>query len=707
MSTTTRRRNATFNPDILIPAIWQSVIKLDPRWMWRNPVMFVVEIGAVLTLMLTISPTIFGGAAATSGYNFLVTVILILTVIFANYAEAVAEGRGRAQAATLRKTKKETPAKRVRSDGSVEMVTSSDLRKDDIVIVETNDIIPGDGDVIQGVAYVNEAAITGESAPVLKEPGTDTRSSVTGGTQITSDSLRIRITANPGETFLDRMIALVEGAQRQKTPNEIALTALLAVFTIIFLIVCVTLVPFASYLNSPLDIATVIALLVCLIPTTIGALLSAIGIAGMDRVTRFNVLAMSGRSVEAAGDINTLLLDKTGTITFGNRLAHQFIPVNGHTEKELAEAALLSSLADETVEGKSIVALAEQRGVKRMGNGLSSAPVPAVAGVPTPVLVGAAAPVISDGAGVELIPFSAETRMSGIVDHGRRTMKGAVDAIEALTGKSFPDLTRNAEVISSEGGTPLAVSVDSDIYGLVYLKDTVKPGIHQRFDEFRRMGIRTVMVTGDNPLTAATIAKEAGVDDFLAQAKPEDKIQLIRDEQAGGKLVAMTGDGTNDAPALAQADVALAMNSGTSAAKEAANMVDLDADPTKLLDVVMIGKQLLITRGAITTFSIANDVAKYFAIIPAMFVAVFAGLEALNIMQLATPKSAILSALIFNALIIPALIPLALRGVNYRPSSADALLLRNISIYGIGGIIVPFVGIKIIDLIVSPLIGGL
>jgi K+-transporting ATPase ATPase B chain len=707
MSTTTRRRNATFNPDILIPAIWQSVIKLDPRWMWRNPVMFVVEIGAVLTLMLTISPTIFGGAAATSGYNFLVTVILILTVIFANYAEAVAEGRGRAQAATLRKTKKETPAKRVRSDGSVEMVTSSDLRKDDIVIVETNDIIPGDGDVIQGVAYVNEAAITGESAPVLKEPGTDTRSSVTGGTQITSDSLRIRITANPGETFLDRMIALVEGAQRQKTPNEIALTALLAVFTIIFLIVCVTLVPFASYLNSPLDIATVIALLVCLIPTTIGALLSAIGIAGMDRVTRFNVLAMSGRSVEAAGDINTLLLDKTGTITFGNRLAHKFIPVNGHTEKELAEAALLSSLADETVEGKSIVALAEQRGVKRMGNGLSSAPVPAVAGVPTPVLVGAAAPVSSDGAGVELIPFSAETRMSGIVDHGRRTMKGAVDAIEALTGKSFPDLTRNAEVISSEGGTPLAVSVDSDIYGLVYLKDTVKPGIHQRFDEFRRMGIRTVMVTGDNPLTAATIAKEAGVDDFLAQAKPEDKIQLIRDEQAGGKLVAMTGDGTNDAPALAQADVALAMNSGTSAAKKAANMVDLDSDPTKLLDVVMIGKQLLITRGAITTFSIANDVAKYFAIIPAMFVAVFAGLEALNIMQLATPKSAILSALIFNALIIPALIPLALRGVNYRPSSADALLLRNISIYGIGGIIVPFVGIKIIDLIVSPLIGGL
>jgi potassium-transporting ATPase ATP-binding subunit len=483
------------------------------------------------------------------------------------------------------------------------------------------------------------------------------------------------------------------------------LTALLAVFTIIFLIVCVTLVPFAQFLNSPLDIATVIALLVCLIPTTIGALLSAIGIAGMDRVTCFNVLAMSGRSVEAAGDINVLLLDKTGTITFGNRLAHQFIPVNGHTEKELAEAALLSSLADETVEGKSIVALAEQRGVKRSGNGFSTESVPARTGVLVGAGVGSSSS--SDGTSMELIPFSAETRMSGVVDHGQRTMKGAVDAIEALTGKSSPDLRQYSDAISSEGGTPLAVCVDSDIYGLVYLKDTVKPGIHQRFDEFRRMGIRTVMVTGDNPLTAATIAKEAGVDDFLAQAKPEDKIQLIKNEQAGGKLVAMTGDGTNDAPALAQADVALAMNSGTSAAKEAANMVDLDSDPTKLLDVVMIGKQLLITRGAITTFSIANDVAEYFAIIPAMFVVVFAGLQALNIMQLSTPKSAILSALIFNALIIPALIPLALRGVKYLPSNADALLLRNISIYGIGGIIAPFVGIKIIDLLVAPLVGGM
>ncbi|MBV9135360.1 MAG: potassium-transporting ATPase subunit KdpB [Chloroflexi bacterium] len=711
MSTSLSKRggNQTFNTEILVPALWQAFLKLDPRWMWRNPVMFVVEVGAVLTLMLTIDPHIFGGAAATSGYNLAVTIILILTVWFANYAEAVAEGRGRAQADTLRKTKKETPAKRVKTDGSTEMVTSSDLRKGDIVIVEANDIIPGDGDVIAGVAYVNEAAITGESAPVLKEPGTDTHSSVTGGTQVASDTLRIEITANPGETFLDRMIALVEGAQRQKTPNEIALTALLAVFTIIFLIVCVTIVPFAAFLNSPLDVATVVALLVCLIPTTIGALLSAIGIAGMDRVTRFNVLAMSGRSVEAAGDINTLLLDKTGTITFGNRLAHKFIPVTGRTERQLAEAALLSSLADETVEGRSIVALAEQLGVKAKSNGsLPTVATPEL--VPAGVALGAGSggPVPAvDGDGVELVPFSAETRMSGIVDHGRRVMKGAVDAVETLTGQTSTELRTHAEKIASEGGTPLAVAVNDELYGVIYLKDTVKPGIHQRFDEFRRMGIRTVMVTGDNPLTAATIAREAGVDDFLAQAKPEDKIRLIREEQASGKLVAMTGDGTNDAPALAQADVALAMNSGTSAAKEAANMVDLDSDPTKLLDVVMIGKQLLITRGAITTFSIANDVAKYFAIIPAMFVVVFGGLEALNIMQLATPKSAILSALIFNALIIPALIPLALRGVNYRPSTADALLLKNISIYGIGGVIAPFVGIKLIDLIVGPIVGGL
>jgi K+-transporting ATPase ATPase B chain len=700
-STATKRHSQTFNREILVPALWQAVLKLDPRWVARNPVMFVVEVGAVLTLLLTINPRIFGGAAATSGYNFLVTIILLVTVLFANYAEAVAEGRGRAQAATLRRTKKETPAKRVAADGSIELVTSSDLRKGDVVVIEANDLVPGDGDVIEGVAYVNEAAITGESAPVLKEPGTDTRSSVTGGTQVVSDTIRVRITANPGETFLDRMIALVEGAKRQKTPNEIALTALLAVFTIIFLLVCVTLVPFAQFLQSPLDIATVIALLVCLIPTTIGALLSAIGIAGMDRVTRFNVLAMSGRSVEAAGDINTLLLDKTGTITFGNRLAFEFLPVGGHSERELAEAALRSSLADETVEGRSIVSLAEQLGVKAEG----AAPAQ-LAAVAAGGRADGSAPA-ADGAadGVELIPFSAETRMSGIVEHGRRTMKGAVDAVEALVGKTSPELHQHADRVSSEGGTPLAVAVDQELLGLVYLKDTVKPGIKERFDDLRTMGIKTVMVTGDNPLTAATIAREAGVDDFVAQAKPEDKIRLIRDEQAEGKLVAMTGDGTNDAPALAQADVALAMNSGTSAAKEAANMVDLDSDPTKLLEVVMIGKQLLITRGAITTFSIANDVAKYFAIIPAMFVAVFSGLAALNIMQLATPKSAILSALIFNALIIPALIPLALRGVRYRPSSADALLLRNILIYGVGGVITPFVGIKLIDLLVAPFIG--
>ncbi|HLG71333.1 MAG TPA: potassium-transporting ATPase subunit KdpB [Chloroflexota bacterium] len=672
-----KQKSKTFTPAILAPAIWQAVIKMDPRWMVKNPVMFVVEIGALLTFLLTVSPTIFGSAAASRSYNLVVTIILVLTVLFANYAEAVAEARGRAQADTLRRTKKETPARKVLSDGSIQSVSSSDLRKGDVVFVEANDVIPGDGDVIEGVAYVNESAITGESAPVLKEPGTDIRSSVTGGTQIISDTLKIEISANPGETFLDRMIALVEGAKRQKTPNEIALTVLLSVFTIIFLIVTVTLAPFASFLGAPVDVATLIALLVCLIPTTIGALLSAIGIAGMDRVTRFNVLAMSGKAVEAAGDIDTLLLDKTGTITFGNRLAFEFIPVNGHNEREVAEAAMASSIADSTPEGKSIVALAEKMGV-------AARELPATA---------------------ELIPFTAETRMSGVRDNGHKIMKGAVDAIEALLDTVPLDLTKEADRIGGEGGTPLAVAINREVYGLIYLKDTVKPGISQRFDDLRAMGIRTVMVTGDNPLTAATIAKEAGVDDFLAQAKPEDKIALIKREQADGHLVAMTGDGTNDAPALAQADVALAMNSGTSAAKEAANMVDLDSDPTKLLEVVMIGKQLLITRGAITTFSIANDVAKYFAIIPAIFVAVFAQLQALNVMHLATPQSAILSALIFNAIIIPLLIPLAMKGVNYRPSSATSLLLRNVTIYGLGGIIAPFIGIKLIDLIVALFVG--
>jgi K+-transporting ATPase ATPase B chain len=668
-----KKGSRTFNREILVPSLWQAVLKLDPRWMVRNPVMFVVEIGAVLTLMLTISPTIFGSAAATRGYNFIVTIILVLTVLFANYAEAVAEARGRAQAQTLRRMKRETPAKRLRQDGATEAVSSADLRNGDIVVVKAGDIIPGDGEVVEGVAYVNESAITGESAPVLKEPRTDIHSSVTGGTEIISDTLRIRITANPGETFLDRMIALVEGAKRQKTPNEIALTALLAVFTIIFLVVCVTLDPFATYLGAPVDIATIIALLVCLIPTTIGALLSAIGIAGMDRVTQFNVLAMSGKAVEAAGDIDTLILDKTGTITYGNRLAESFIPIGRHTVREVAEAAMLSSVSDDTPEGKSIIALAEKEGLHPNGTTATA----------------------------QMIPFTAETRMSGISEDGRRIMKGAVDAIGTLVGKTPIDLTTHASEIASKGGTPLAVAVNQDIYGLVYLKDTVKPGIRERFADLRAMGIRTVMVTGDNPLTAKTIATEAGVDDFVAQAKPEDKIRIIREEQAEGKLVGMTGDGTNDAPALAQADVGLAMNSGTSAAKEAANMVDLDSDPTKLLEVVMIGKQLLITRGAITTFSIANDVAKYFAIIPAMFVAIFPELEALNIMRLSTPQSAILSALIFNALIIPALIPLAMRGVSYRPSSASDLLRRNIAIYGVGGVIAPFVGIKAIDIVLS------
>jgi K+-transporting ATPase ATPase B chain len=680
MTPTASAQSRTFNRAILVPALWHAVVKLDPRWMFKNPVMFVVEIGVVLTLLLTIDPTIFGQAAASRTYNLVVMVILLLTVLFANYAEAVAEGRGRAQAATLRRTKKVTPAKRLRADGTIEIVPSGDLRRDDVVLVEEGDLIPGDGDVIEGIAYVNEAAITGESTPVLKEPGTDIRSSVTGGTEVVSDRLKIRITANPGETFLDRMIALVEGAHRQKTPNEIALTVVLALFTLIFLIVCVTLAPFADYLGAPVDVATLIALLVCLIPTTIGGLLSAIGIAGMDRVTRFNVLAMSGHAVEAAGDINTLLLDKTGTITYGNRMACEFVPLAGHSQRELAEAARLASVADDTPEGKSIVALATRQH-RSAGDDGSAEPIPPQA---------------------ELVPFTAELRMSGIdLMNGRRIMKGAVDAICA-EARCVPDnLHLYAERIANDGGTPLAVEENGEILGLIHLKDTIKPGIRERFAELRAMGIRTVMVTGDNPLTAAAIAKEAGVDDYVAHAQPEEKIRLIVEEQEQGKLVAMTGDGTNDAPALAQADVGLAMNSGTSAAKEAANMVDLDSDPTKLLQVVMIGKQLLITRGAITTFSITNDVAKYFAIIPAMFVTISPDLQTLNIMHLATPQSAILSALIFNAIIIPLLIPLAVRGAHYRPASASSLLLRNITIYALGGVIVPFIGIKLIDLIVA------
>jgi K+-transporting ATPase ATPase B chain len=665
-----------FQGPLVRAATRQSFIKLDPRLVAKNPVMFVVEIGALITTIVIIQQIISG--SGNVGFTLQISLWLWFTVVFANFAEAMAEARGKAQADTLRATKRETPARRLRN-GHEEMVSSSDLRKGDLILVVENEIIPGDGEVVDGVAYVNEAAITGESAPVLKEPGTDIRSSVTGGTQIVSDELRIRISADPGETFLDRMIALVEGAKRQKTPNEIALSILLAGLTIIFLLAVATLEPFAIFAGAPVSTVILIALLVCLIPTTIGGLLSAIGIAGMDRVTRFNVLAMSGRAVEAAGDVDVLLLDKTGTITFGNRLAAEIIPVGGASKLEALVCARQSSLGDDTPEGRSIQALAEQLGA------------PSTDGL---------------AADAEVIPFKAETRMSGVRQDGHAYFKGAADAILTaanVNGSAPPDLGQHVERISREGGTPLALTIDNHIVGVVYLKDTVKPGMRQRFDEFRRMGIKTIMVTGDNPLTAATIAAEAGVDDFIAQAKPEEKIRIIREQQAQGHLVAMTGDGTNDAPALAQADVGLAMNSGTAAAKEAANMVDLDSNPTKLIEVVAIGKQLLITRGAITTFSVANDVAKYFAIIPAAFAVTYPELNALNVMHLATPESAILSAVIFNALIIIALVPLALRGVGYRPAPAAELLGRNLLIYGLGGIVLPFIGIKIIDLIVSAL----
>jgi K+-transporting ATPase ATPase B chain len=681
-----KKQSQTFNRDILLPAIWRAVLKLDPRWMVRNPVMFVVEIGAMLTLMLTIDPGIFGGLSVSRPYNAVVTIILVMTVIFANFAEAVAEGRGRAQAAALRRVRKETRGKRLsqpKYGSKYELIPSGALRKGDAFLVEMGDIIPADGEVIEGAASVDESAITGESAPVIRESGGD-RSAVTGGTRILSDWLVVSVTASPGEGFIERMIALVESAKRQKTPNEIALTVLLAVLTLVFVLVCVTLVPFANYLNSPLDIATVIALLVCLIPTTIGALLSAIGIAGMDRLIQRNVIASSGRAVEAAGDVDVLLLDKTGTITLGNRQAVDFIPVVTASKSELAEAAQLASLADETPEGRSIVLLAKETYGLR-GN------------------------VDSNKQSMHFIPFSAQTRMSGIDMDGNSIRKGASDAIIAYIqnqGKPVPaELKTIVDDIARTGGTPLVVARNGEALGVVHLKDIVKGGIKERFIQMRKMGIKTVMITGDNPLTATAIAAEAGVDDFLAQATPETKLKLIREYQAGGRLVGMTGDGTNDAPALAQADVAVAMNTGTQPAREAANMIDLDSNPTKLIEIVEIGKQLLITRGAITTFSIANDVAKYFAIIPAMFIVLFGGLQALNIMRLATPHSAILSALIFNAIIIPILIPLALRGVTYRPSSAGRLLLLNIMIYGVGGVIAPFVGIKLIDLLIAPLIG--
>jgi K+-transporting ATPase ATPase B chain len=674
-----RRRSRTlsiFDPAIMRRAVGDSIRKLDPRVQLRNPVMFVVEVGAVVTSVEFVRSLVDSSLAGERGFAFQISIWLWFTVLFANFAEALAEGRGKAQADTLRKTRTDAQAKRLQPNGQVQTVSATELRRGDLVLVEAGDLIPGDGDVIEGVASVNEAAITGESAPVIKEPGTDIRSSVTGGTTIVSDRLKIRITANPGETFIDRMIALVEGASRQKTPNEIALNILLASLTIIFLLAVYTLQPFAIYSGSAVAVTTLVALLVCLIPTTIGGLLSAIGIAGMDRLVQFNVLAMSGRAVEAAGDVDTLLLDKTGTITYGNRLAFDFVPVGGHTQSELTEAALQSSLADNTPEGKSIVTLAEKKGAR-------------------------VHPTFLDGA--ELVPFTAETRMSGVHKQGLSIMKGAVDAIRREAPNAPQDLADVADRIAGEGGTPLAVARDNDVLGVIYLKDTVKPGMRERFDELRHMGIRTVMVTGDNKLTAATIAREAGVDDFVAESKPEDKIGLIRREQGDRKLVAMTGDGTNDAPALAQADVGVAMNTGTQAAKEAGNMVDLDSDPTKLIEIVAIGKQLLITCGALTTFSIANDVAKYFAILPAMFSTQFPQLNALNIMGLSTPHSAVLSAVIFNALIIVALIPLALRGVKYRPLGAAQILRRNLLIYGLGGIIIPFPGIKVCDLILTAL----
>jgi K+-transporting ATPase ATPase B chain len=644
----------------------------------KNPVMFVVEVGSVLTTLQLVRGIV---APVPSGTNTLfelqITLWLWFTVLFANFAEAMAEGRGKAQADNLRKARTETTAQRLLPNGSFEVVNAPQLRKDDVVLVAAGEFIPGDGEIIEGVASVDESAITGESAPVIREAGGD-RSAVTGGTRVLSDQIKVRITSNPGETFLDRMIALVEGAERQKTPNEIALAILLAGLTIIFLLAVVTLQPFAIYSSAPQTIFVLVSLLVCLIPTTIGGLLSAIGIAGMDRLIQHNVLAMSGRAVEAAGDVNTLLLDKTGTITLGNRQATEFIPLPGVGETELADAAQLSSLADETPEGRSIIVLAKEKYGLR---GRELAPHEA-----------------------HFIPFTAQTRMSGVDFDGREIRKGAVDAVERYIaesgGSTVAELRGIVERIAKEGGTPLVVADKRRALGVIYLKDIVKGGISERFNQLRQMGIKTVMITGDNPLTAATIAREAGVDDFLAEAKPEDKMALIKREQAEGKLVAMTGDGTNDAPALAQADVGVAMNTGTQAAKEAGNMVDLDSNPTKLIEVVEIGKQLLMTRGSLTTFSIANDVAKYFAIIPAMFAAAFPVLNALNIMGLRTPQSAILSAVIFNALIIIALIPLALKGVKYRPLSAAALLRRNLLIYGLGGIIAPFIGIKLIDVII-------
>jgi K+-transporting ATPase ATPase B chain len=668
---------AIWEMKIVQGAIWDSFVKLHPRKMMGNSVMFVVEVGSVVTTVLLVRDALQHQGAF--GFNLQITLWLWFTVLFANFAEAMAEGRGKAQAESLRKARSETVANRVLADGKIEKIASSKLRSGDVVSVSAGEFIPGDGEIVDGVASVDESAITGESAPVIREAGGD-RSAVTGGTRVLSDCIRIKITSNPGETFLDRMIALVEGAERQKTPNEIALNILLAGLTIIFLLAVVTLQPFAIYSGAPQTVFVLVSLLVCLIPTTIGGLLSAIGIAGMDRLVQHNVLAMSGRAVEAAGDVNTLLLDKTGTITLGNRQAAEFVCAPGVSEAQLADAAQLSSLPDETPEGRSIVVLAKERYGLR-GRDLASHEA-------------------------HFVPFSAQTRMSGVNLDDREIRKGASEAIakyiSVVSGNGLPkEVQTTVEQIARSGGTPLVVSENRRALGVIYLKDIVKGGIRERFSQLRAMGIRTVMITGDNPLTAAAIAREAGVDDFLAQATPKEKMDLIRREQADGKLVAMTGDGTNDAPALAQADVGVAMNTGTQAAKEAGNMVDLDSNPTKLIEIVEIGKQLLMTRGALTTFSIANDVAKYFAIIPAMFAGTFPVLATLNIMQLKTPQSAILSAVIFNALIIVALIPLALRGVKYRAMGAAALLRNNLLVYGVGGIIIPFIGIKLIDMVIT------
>ena len=674
---TKNKNTSLFSTETVTQALVQSFVKLSPVLMIKNPVMFTVELGTVIMLIVTIlSGFTTNDSLGNVGYNSVITLLLFITVLFGNFAEAIAEARGKAQADSLRKTRQDTKAKRINEDGSVTETSSSDLKKGDIFLVEEGDIIPADGEIIEGLASIDESAITGESAPVIREAETD-HNSVIGGTKVLSDQVKVQVITEPGESFLDKMISLVEGANRQKTPNEIALTILLASFTMVFLIVTVTLNPFAEYANTPITIAALISLFVCLIPTTIGGLLSSIGIAGMDRALRANIIAKSGKAVETAGDIDTLLLDKTGTITIGNRKATGFFNVNGKADEELVRLCVISSLSDNTPEGKSIIELAKEQNVTVDKNSVGDA---------------------------SFIKFTAETRMSGVdLPDGRKVRKGAWDAIYKWSDNKadLEKLEEKVKEISNNGGTPLALAVDKRALGVIQLEDIIKPGIQERFARLRKMGVRTVMVTGDNPLTAKFIGEKAGVDDFIAEAKPEDKLEYIKKEQEHGKLVAMMGDGTNDAPALAQADVGVAMNSGTQAAKEASNMVDLDSDPTKLLEVIEIGKQLLITRGNVTTFSIANDVAKYFAIVPALFAASIPGLNAMNIMNLATPESAILSAVIFNAIIIPLLIPLALRGVKYRPVGASTLLTRNLLLYGLGGIVVPFIGIKLIDLLVS------